>query len=135
MSVYRQDAINIRPVALIVGGIMAAMLHHPGYTDAYYYFNAGQRLAQGKGLTDVALWTYIGAPAGLPIPSHLYWMPLASLVAAVGMFIGGPNLNAARLLYGPLFVGIGVTGFCVGAKIRKTPRVSCSAPPLPLFNS
>jgi len=69
-NVYRRDAIIIGLMGLIVGVIMAALLHHPGYTDAYYYFNAGQRLAQGKGLTDVALWTYIGAPAGLPVSSH-----------------------------------------------------------------
>jgi hypothetical protein len=82
---YRRDALIFGLLALIVGGAMAAVIRHPGYTDAYYYFNAGQRLAQGNGLTDAAIWTYIGAPAGLPIPSHLYWMPLASLVAAGGL--------------------------------------------------
>src|SRR5258708_39664593 len=97
MNIYRRDAIMIGLMALIVGGIMAALLHNPGYTDAYYYFNAGQRLIQGKGLTDVALWTYLGAPAALPVPSHLYWMPLTSLVAAGSMALFGPSFDGAQV--------------------------------------
>lgn len=65
----------------------------PNYTDAYYHFNAASRLVAGHGLTDPYLWTYIGAPERLPesgvFASHTYWMPLTSLIAAVGMFLFG----------------------------------------------
>src|SRR5512142_510655 len=94
---YRRDVLVFGLLALLVGIGMAAAIQHPGYTDAYYYFNGGQRLVQGKGLTDAAIWTYIGAPAGLPIPSHMYWMPLTSLVAAGGMLLAGATFDGAQV--------------------------------------
>ncbi len=136
MAAYlqRRDALIFGLLALAVGAAMAAFLRHPGYTDAYYYFNAGQRLVQGKGLTDAAIWTYMGAPAGLPIPSHLYWMPLASLVAAAGMTVGGPTLDAAQLLSVPLYAGLGLVGFGLGAMLGKSRRTAWMAGLLTLFS-
>lgn len=69
----------------------------PGYMDADYYYAAGIQLAEGKGFTEPFLWNYVDDPAGLPHPSHLYWMPLASVIAAAGMKIGGSTgFMAAR---------------------------------------
>ena len=66
----------------------AALLQHaPGYMDAEYYFAGGVRLAQGHGFTQNFLWNYLDQPSGLPHPSHTYWMPLPSLVAALGMMV------------------------------------------------
>src|ERR1700694_510012 len=85
----RLEPVIVLPVAaFMVGLLLMATLHQPGYTDAYYYFNAAQRLAHGQGLTDAALWTYCGVPAALPAPSHLYWMPLASVWEAFWQFLG-----------------------------------------------
>jgi hypothetical protein len=130
----RRDALLFGLLALVVGAAMAAILRHPGYTDAYYYFNAGQRLVQGKGLTDAAIWTYMGAPAGMPIPSHLYWMPLASLVAAAGMVVAGPTFDGAQLFFPPLYAGLGLVGFGVGAMLGKSRRIAWMAGLLTLFN-
>ena len=70
----------------------------PGYMDAEYYFAGGQRIAEGRGFSEPFLWNYLDDPAGLPHPSHLYWMPLASVVAAFGMkLFGSDSLWAARL--------------------------------------
>ena len=93
----RRDYVLLAGVALIVALAIGLGTTGPGYTDAYYYFNAGQRLATGQGLTDpyVAL-TYIGAPESLPAPSHTYWMPLASLLAA----LGGGSFRAAQIPFG-----------------------------------
>ena len=66
---------------VITRGLIAA----PGYTDVYYHLNAANRLASGQGLTDPYVWTYIGALDHLPMPSHLYWMPLTSVIAGVSM--------------------------------------------------
>jgi hypothetical protein len=130
----RRDALIFTLLALIVGVGMAALTQHPSYTDAYYYFNAGQRLVQGNGLTDAAIWTYLGAPSGLPIPSHLYWMPLASLVAAAGMGIGGPTFDGAQIFFVPLYVGLALTGFALGALLGKSRRVTWLAGLLTLFS-
>ena len=70
----------------------------PGYMDADYYFAGGVQLAQGKGFTEPYLWNYLDDPAGLPHPSHTYWMPLASIVSAAGMWITGQFSYAAGRL-------------------------------------
>lgn len=67
----------------------------PGYMDADYYFAGGMQLANGKGFTEPYLWNYLDDPAGLPHPSHTYWMPLASIVSAIGMWISGQSTYAA----------------------------------------
>ena len=61
----------------------------PGYMDAEYYFATGRELAQGKGFNEPFLWNYLDDPQGLPHPSHAYWLPLTSLLAAAGMKLGG----------------------------------------------
>lgn len=61
----------------------------PGYMDADYYFVGGMQLAEGKGFTEPYIWNYLDKPQGLPHPSHTYWMPLASIVSAIGMWITG----------------------------------------------
>lgn len=67
----------------------------PGYMDADYYFVGGMQLAQGKGFSEPYLWNYLDDPSGLPHPSHTYWMPLASIVTAVGMWLTGQSTYAA----------------------------------------
>lgn len=67
----------------------------PGYMDADYYFVGGVQLAEGKGFTEPYLWNYLDDPQGLPHPSHTYWMPLASIVSAIGMWIAGESTYAA----------------------------------------
>jgi hypothetical protein len=67
----------------------------PGYMDADYYFVGGVQLAQGRGFTEPYLWNYLDDPQGLPHPSHTYWMPLASIVSALGMWITGETTYAA----------------------------------------
>ena len=70
----------------------------PGYMDADYYFAGGLRLVQGHGFTETYLWNYLDNPQTLPHPSHGYWFPLASILAAAGMFITGQQtFVAARL--------------------------------------
>jgi hypothetical protein len=61
----------------------------PGYLDSDYYFAGGLQLAEGKGFTEPYLWNYLDDPAGIPHPSHTYWMPFASIIAAGGMWPTG----------------------------------------------
>ena len=73
----------------------------PGYTDAYYYADVAGRLVDGQGLVADFVWSPLearGFPA-LPVPSHRFWMPLASLVQAAGMALFAPlgRFGAAQL--------------------------------------
>lgn len=82
-------------LALAMG--VAAFQPAPGYMDADYYYAGGLQLAAGRGFSEPYLWNYLDDPAGLPHPSHAYWMPLASLLAAAGASLFGPgSWSAAR---------------------------------------
>jgi hypothetical protein len=59
----------------------------PGYMDADYYFAGGLQLARGHGFNEPYIWNYLDDPGELPHPSHTYWMPLASIVSALGMWL------------------------------------------------
>jgi hypothetical protein len=66
--------------------------------DADYYFAGGLRLAEGYRFSELVLWNYLDDPPGLPHPSHAYWMPLVSILAAVGMkILGSAQFTTARL--------------------------------------
>lgn len=82
-------------VGLLVPLIISRFQDLPGYMDADYYFAGGVQLAQGKGFTEPYIWNYLSDPQSLPNPSHTYWMPLASIVSALGMWLTGLNTYAA----------------------------------------
>lgn len=63
----------------------AVVLSEPGYTDAYYYVDVAKRLAAGQGLTADFVWNWIEASGPLPVPSHRFWMPLATALQALGI--------------------------------------------------
>jgi hypothetical protein len=69
-------------VALLANGLGAYFISRPGYMDAYYYFGGAVQLARGQGFAEPYVWNYLDPIRQLPHPSHLYWMPLPSLVAA-----------------------------------------------------
>ncbi len=86
-------------LGLLVAVGIATLQDTPGYMDADYYFYGGLRLADGHGFTEMILWNYLDDPTGLPHPSHIYWMPSASIIAAVGItlfrFLG--DFSAAQV--------------------------------------
>jgi hypothetical protein len=112
-------------IALVGAWILVRFLvTGPGYTDAHYHFNAANQLVSGHGLTDHYLWVYIGAPDSLPAPSHLYWMPLTSLLAALGMWLlNAPgNYAAAQVPLALMFAGTVGLAFWLGARLGQSRR-------------
>lgn len=82
-------------VGLLVPFAVSRFQTMPGYMDADYYFAGGIQLAEGKGFTEPYLWNYLDDPQSIPHPSHTYWMPLASIVSAIGMWLTGQSTYAA----------------------------------------
>ncbi len=79
---------------------IASLQSLPGYLDSDYYFVGGLQLVEGKGFTEPFLWNYLDDPSGLPHPSHTYWLPLSSILAAISMFVTGQHTYAAaRLIF------------------------------------
>ncbi len=85
-------------LGLIVPAVIAQYQTLPGYMDADYYFAGGIQLATGKGFTEPYIWNYLSDPQTLPTPSHTYWMPLASIVSAIGMWLTSQTTYAAGRL-------------------------------------
>ncbi|MDQ7029551.1 MAG: hypothetical protein Q9O62_07115 [Ardenticatenia bacterium] len=59
-------------------------------------------LVAGRGMTDFVVWNYLDGPFRLPRPSHLYWMPLTTWVAAAASWaLGGllPPWRAVQLVF------------------------------------
>jgi hypothetical protein len=95
---------DARRLAVLVGALLlfrvgsALVVFQPGYTDAYYYADVAKRLAAGQGLTADFIWNFIEYPTGvgaLPIASHRFWMPLATVLQAIGI-AALPFLDAFR---------------------------------------
>ncbi|MDE3102149.1 MAG: hypothetical protein KGJ98_07920 [Chloroflexota bacterium] len=87
---------------LAVRLLSLVVVWEPGYTDAYYYAGVAARVAHGQGLTADFVWNFVEAPhfEALPVASHRFWMPLATLVQAVGVkLLGGvlPDFRAGQL--------------------------------------
>jgi hypothetical protein len=80
----KSDWLWIALIGLIIQWGWASRLDYPTYMDAYYYTTNGQRLADGFGFTEMVVWQFLDAPAAPPTPSHSYWMPLPSILAAAG---------------------------------------------------
>lgn len=112
------------------------LIAQPGNTDSFYHFNAAHRLVQGQGLTDPYLWTYIGLPESLPAPSHLYWMPLTALSAALGMaLLNQPgDYAAAQLPFTMMFFALAWAGYWLGLRLGGTRRHAWVAGLLTVFS-
>src|SRR5689334_20382277 len=85
----RRDYLVLFLLGLAVASAIAFFQPVPGSMDEDYYFAGGLRLAQGHGFTEIYLWNFLDNPQSLPHPSHGYWFPLASILAAAGMLLTG----------------------------------------------
>jgi len=92
----RKDWLWLGLAGLLFQGLWLLLLPEPAYMDAYYYTTNGQRLAEGHGWTELVVWQYLDDPQGVPAPSHTYWMPLPSLLAAAGYTLT-PSFRGAQL--------------------------------------
>ncbi len=83
----KSDWLIIALIGLLLQSMWLLILEQPSYMDAYYYAVNGERLATGHGFSEMIIWQYLDNPSGLPTPSHTYWMPLPSILAAIGFMI------------------------------------------------
>ena len=99
MSRQRTDWLLLFVISLSLRLAAAAFLPHPGYMDAAYSYDIALNLTRGAGLSEPFLWNYLDDPTGLPHPSHLYWMPLPTILASLGMIAFGHTYRAAQVLF------------------------------------
>jgi len=117
----RHDLAILFALGLAVNLLAALAMPVPGYMDAEYYYAGGLRLKEGFGFSEPYLWNYLNNPQGLPQPAFTYWMPLASLVAAGGMFLANSvSFLAARSVFIFLAAGVPVITAVVSYQLSRT---------------
>ena len=121
-------------LALAVRLLAALPQTQPNYMDATYYLVGGQRLAQGYGFTDPYVWHYLDRPTALPHPSHLYWMPLPSILVAVSQTIFGVNYRAAQIPFVLLAAVLPVLAYLIASRISGVRRHAWIAALLTIFS-
>ncbi len=131
--VLHQPFVALVFISLGWGGILAALVDQPGYTDAYYYYNSAERLVTGHGFTDPYLWLYFNAPDSLPGPSHTYWMPLQSLVAAAPMSVLGTGFGVAQVSSVLCLSGMVLVAAWLGMQLGRQARHAWAAGLMVLF--
>ncbi len=110
-------------IGLLLQSFWAMRMSQPTYMDAYYYTTNGQRLANGYGFTEEVIWQFLDEPAGIPTPSHSYWMPLTSMVAAGG-YLFGDSFRAAQLPFWLLAGLLPVLAYAISLTLEQ-PRWVC----------
>ena len=114
----KRDWIWLALIGLLIQGIWALSLEHPSYMDAYYYATNGQRLAGGFGFTEEVIWQYLDNPGQLPVPSHSYWLPLPSILAAAG-YMFADSFRAAQIPFWLLAGFLPVLSFVIALQFSN----------------
>jgi hypothetical protein len=121
-------------LVLVVFRILSAafVVTQPGFTDAFYYVDVARRLAHGEGLTADFIWNFLEAPRleALPVPSHRFWMPLATLVQAGGIASLEPVLGTFRSAQAAIIsvaAFVPAAGYVGARSIGASPRASLVA--------
>jgi 4-amino-4-deoxy-L-arabinose transferase-like glycosyltransferase len=134
MSRQRRDLFWLFVLALALRLLATISIRQPGYMDAAYYYDIALNLAHGQGLTEPFLWNYLDNPAGLPHPSHLYWMPLPTLVAWTGLTLFGQTYRAAQIPFAILSALLPLVSYWVALQTTGSRRHAWLAGLLTVFS-
>jgi hypothetical protein len=130
----RRDLLVLFSIALVARIAVAAFQAQPGYMDADYYTVGAQRLAGGFGFTEPYVWNYLDDPASLPHPSHLYWMPLPSILGAASMALFGSSYRAAQIPFVLLASIVPLIAYVIAWRVSGQRRMAWIAGLLAIFS-
>jgi len=68
----------------------------PGHGDISSYVSVAHNLAHGRGFVEDVVGSWWGGARELPTPSNLWWAPLVSIIAALGMLLGQGDYASAQ---------------------------------------
>jgi len=120
---------------LVVLGLVAVYQTSPGYVDDAYYYATAVRIVKGKGFTEPFLWNYLGGFPEITHPSHAFWMPLSTLVAALGMATARTTqFWAAKIPFVLLGASVPPLTAALGHSLYRDRRVSWLAGTFAVFS-
>jgi 4-amino-4-deoxy-L-arabinose transferase-like glycosyltransferase len=102
--------------------------------DSHYYYGSGRSLFQNHAFVEPFIWNYLDDPAGLPAPSHLYWMPLPSILVAAAQWILGPSFKAAQIPFLLLAAGLPLISYATSWALSHNRRHALVAGLLTVFS-
>ncbi|HEY7984635.1 MAG TPA: glycosyltransferase family 39 protein, partial [Ktedonobacterales bacterium] len=123
----RRDVAALVALGILARGLTAALLRHPGYLDAAYYYAVARNVAQGRGLTEDFIITYLTPAAQVTHPSNLWWMPGASLLLAPFFWLLGAHWWVAELPNVLLTGTLPALGYWLGRDLLGTRRAALGA--------
>ncbi|MBN1640044.1 MAG: glycosyltransferase family 39 protein [Anaerolineae bacterium] len=121
-------------LALLVRALTALPMRRPGYMDAAYYVDGALSLYHGQGFVDPFIWNYLDSPAGIPAPSHLYWMPLSSILAYLSFLAFGPTYRAAQVPFALLSSLLAPLSYLAAYDLAQDRRQAWGAALLAVFS-
>jgi hypothetical protein len=134
MTPLRRDLVWLFVVGIAVRALTMVPMAHPGYMDAAYSYDIALNLARGNGLNEPFLWHYLDDPVGLPHPSHLYWMPLPTLLAWLGIALLGHSYRAAQVPFIVLAACLPVVSYTIAWHVSQRRLLSWVAGLLTIFS-
>ncbi|GAB4536638.1 MAG: hypothetical protein Kow0063_22400 [Anaerolineae bacterium] len=130
----RRDYVLLFVLALLIRLLVALSISHPGYMDAAYSYDIALNLARGQGFVEPFLWNYLDDPAGLSHPSHLYWMPLPTILAWIGIALLGESYRSAQIPFAILAALLPLVSYGVALQVTGRRRHGWLAGLLTLFS-
>ncbi len=121
-------------LSLVVRALVTLPMQHPGYMDAAYNYDIALNLARGNGFNEPFLWNYLDDPSGLPHPSHLYWMPLPTLLAWLGITLLGHSYRAAQVPFICLSALLPLISYYVARRVLSHRSYAVTAALLTVFS-
>lgn len=92
----KRDLALLFLIGLAVQILAGWPIRQPGTMDSHYYYLGGESLLRNRAFVEPIIWNYLEDPPGLPAPSHLYWMPLPSILVALSQAVLGPTFQAGQ---------------------------------------
>jgi hypothetical protein len=134
VPIAHRDWIALLALSLIIRVLAIFPVQQPGYMDAAYSYDIALHLARGQGFTEPFIWNYLDNPSGLPHPSHLYWMPLPTLLAWIGLKTLGQSYRAAQVPFAIVSALLPLVSYWVAVQITGYRRHGWLAGLLTLFS-
>jgi 4-amino-4-deoxy-L-arabinose transferase-like glycosyltransferase len=97
-------------------------IHQPGTMDSHYYYGGGQSLLENRSFVEPYIWNYLEPVPGLPAPSHLYWMPLPSILVAGSQALLGSTFKASQAPFILLTAALPIITYLVSWTLSRDRR-------------
>src|SRR5262249_57634690 len=81
---------------LVAKAVVSAPRTQVNHGDVAFYYVVAENLARGRGFVIDYIWNFWSHPAGIPAFSNDWWMPLTSVLCALGMKLGGIGYASAQ---------------------------------------